>query len=72
MSLEPIQWERYNQEPRLEINDFVIPIYRYHGYLKNRMMARGSDERHVKSNRFSRSIQIKKYRDEKYEDIKIL
>tara|TARA_R100000951_G_C2598629_1_gene167456 strand:+ start:698 stop:913 length:216 start_codon:yes stop_codon:yes gene_type:complete len=47
MSLEPIQWERYNQEPRLEINDFVIPIYRYHGYLKNRMMARGSDERHV-------------------------
>lgn len=48
MSLEPIQWERYNQEPRLDINDMVIPIYRYHGYLKNQKMPRGSDERNVK------------------------
>jgi len=47
MSLEPIQWERYNQDPRLEINELVIPIYRYHGYLKNMKMARGVDERNV-------------------------
>ena len=46
MSLEPIQWRRYNQEPRLDVNDFVIPIYRYEGYVRNQILPRGMDERH--------------------------
>ena len=46
MSLEPIQWRRYNLAPRLDVNDFVVPIYRYAGYVQNQILARGMDERH--------------------------
>ena len=45
MSLEPIQWRRYDLQPRLDVNDFVTPIYRYEGYLRNEILARGMDER---------------------------
>ena len=46
MSLEPIQWRRYDTQPRLDVNDFVIPIYRYEGYVRNQILPRGMDERH--------------------------
>lgn len=46
MSLEPIQWKRYNQAPRLDINDFVVPIYRYTGYVEQAILPRGMDKRH--------------------------
>ena len=45
MSLEPIQWKRYNLGVRTAVNDFVIPIYRYQGYLENRIFPRGVDEK---------------------------
>ena len=47
MSLTPIQELRYNLKPRLEQNSLVVPIYKYQGYLENRMMPRGSDSRHI-------------------------
>ena len=46
MSLEPIQWMRYNQAPRLSVSDLVVPIYRYEGYVRNQILPRGMDERH--------------------------
>ena len=45
MSLEPIQWKRYNLDVRTAVNDFVIPIYRYQGYVENRIFPRGTDGR---------------------------
>tara|TARA_R110000822_G_scaffold125402_3_gene260160 strand:+ start:596 stop:814 length:219 start_codon:yes stop_codon:yes gene_type:complete len=45
--LVPIQELRYNLNPRLEVNDFVTPIYRFQGYIENRMLPRGSDSRHI-------------------------
>ena len=46
MSLEPIQWRRYNTEPRLDVNNFVTPIYKYEGYVQNQILPRGMDARH--------------------------
>tara|TARA_R110002073_G_scaffold209394_2_gene369917 strand:+ start:247 stop:462 length:216 start_codon:yes stop_codon:yes gene_type:complete len=46
MSLEPIQWKRYDTQPRLDINSFVSPIYRYAGYVEQAILPRGMDERH--------------------------
>ena len=46
MSLEPIQLMRYDTQPRLDVNDFVTPIYRYEGYVRNEVLPRGSDARH--------------------------
>jgi hypothetical protein len=48
MSLVPIQERRYNLAPRLAVNDFVVPIYRYEGYMTQSIMPRGMDERHQK------------------------
>ena len=45
-SLEPIQWRRYDLAPRLDINDFVVPIYRYSGYVEQAILPRGMDKRH--------------------------
>ena len=45
MSLEPIQWRRYNQAPRLDVNSFVVPIYRYAGYVEQAILPRGMDKR---------------------------
>lgn len=47
-SLEPIQWRRYDQSPRLDVNDFVIPIYRYAGYVEQAILPRGMDKRHTR------------------------
>lgn len=46
MSLEPIQWKRYDLQPRLDVNDFVVPIYRYSGYVEQAILPRGMDARH--------------------------
>ena len=46
MSLEPIQWKRYDTEPRLDINSFVTPIYTYSGYVEQAILPRGMDARH--------------------------
>lgn len=46
-SLTPIQELRYNLAPRLDVGSFVVPVYKYQGYLENRMMPRGSDSRHI-------------------------
>ena len=46
MSLEPIQWMRYDTPPRLDVNDFVTPIYRYSGYVEQAILPRGMDARH--------------------------
>ena len=48
MSLEPIQWRRYNTEPRLDINSFVTPIYRFSGYVEQAILPRGMDARHTR------------------------
>ena len=45
MSLEPIQWRRYDLHPRLDVNDFVVPIYRYSGYVEQAILPRGMDAR---------------------------
>ena len=45
MSLEPIQWKRYDTEPRLDVNSFVVPIYRYAGYVEQAILPRGMDKR---------------------------
>ena len=45
MSLEPIQWRRYDTQPRLDVNDFVVPIYRYTGYVEQAILPRGMDKR---------------------------
>jgi hypothetical protein len=45
-SLEPIQWRRYDQSPRTDINDLVTPIYRYTGYVEQAILPRGMDARH--------------------------
>lgn len=47
MSLEPIQWRRYDTEPRLDVNDFVSPIYKYAGYVSQSILPRGMDARHT-------------------------
>jgi len=46
MSLEPIQWMRYDTRPRLDINDLVTPIYKYTGYVEQAILPRGMDARH--------------------------
>ena len=43
--LDPIQWMRYDLDPRLDINDFVTPIYRYEGFVRNKILPRGTDSR---------------------------
>tara|TARA_R100000231_G_C5288673_1_gene153932 strand:+ start:25 stop:243 length:219 start_codon:yes stop_codon:yes gene_type:complete len=45
--LTPIQELRYNLNPRLDQNDFVAPIYKYQGYIENRMLPRGADPRNI-------------------------
>jgi hypothetical protein len=45
-SLEPIQWKRYDLGVRTSINDFVVPIYRYSGYVEQAILPRGMDKRH--------------------------
>ena len=45
MSLEPIQWRRYDTQPRLDVNDFVVPIYRYTGYVEQAILPRGMVKR---------------------------
>ena len=45
MSLENIQWRRYDFQPRLDVNDFVVPIYRYSGYVEQAILPRGMDAR---------------------------
>ena len=46
--LTPIQELRYNLDPRYRIGGFVIPPYKYQGYIENRIMPRGVDSRHIK------------------------
>tara|TARA_R100000951_G_scaffold116460_1_gene128390 strand:+ start:6636 stop:6854 length:219 start_codon:yes stop_codon:yes gene_type:complete len=46
-SLVPIQELRYNLDPRLDVGDFTTPIYKYQGYIQNRIMPRGADERNI-------------------------
>ena len=48
MSLTPIQELRYTLKPRLTQNSLIIPVYKYQGYIQNRMMPRGVDSRNVK------------------------
>ena len=46
-SLTPIQELRYNLEPRLDVNSFVTPVYKYDGYMRGVRLPRGSDDRHI-------------------------
>ena len=46
-SLIPIQELRYNLEPRLDVNSFVTPVYKYEGYRRSVILPRGSDNRAV-------------------------
>jgi len=48
MSLEPIQWKRYDLNPRLDINSMVTPIYRYQGYVENEILPRGMSSRNIR------------------------
>ncbi len=47
MSLIPIQELRYNLAPRLAVGGLAIPVYKYQGYLENRIMPRGADNRNA-------------------------
>jgi len=46
-SLIPIQELRYNLDPRLDVKSYVTPIYKYQGYIQNRMLPRGADDRNI-------------------------
>ena len=46
-SLIPIQELRYNLDPRLAVGDIAVPVYKYQGYMQNRMMPRGADDRNI-------------------------
>jgi hypothetical protein len=45
--LVPIQELRYNLAPRLAVGDIAVPVYKYQGYLENRIMPRGADNRNA-------------------------
>tara|TARA_Y100001937_G_C6929310_1_gene245284 strand:+ start:58 stop:273 length:216 start_codon:yes stop_codon:yes gene_type:complete len=45
MSLEPIQWMRYDTRPRLAVGSIVTPIYKYTGYVEQAILPRGMDAR---------------------------
>ncbi len=45
--LIPIQELRYNLAPRLAVGGLPAPPYKYAGYLENRIMPRGADNRNA-------------------------
>jgi hypothetical protein len=46
--LTPIQELRYNLAPRLAVGGIPVPVYKYEGYMRNQMLPRGADPRHIK------------------------